>query len=407
MMRKLKTVLTLLLAAVLLFGLCACGDGNGDDNPAPTPQVTPEPAEPIFTVRSDEVPYYTAPLSGYQYTAGTVNAGTEVKYLATEGDYMQVSLPTGHTGWIHSWYLVSDDPIIERQKVVNFVKSRMKSETFVAIEGEPVYTCMGNVVNCRTLPGSAGVILMQIGFGDEVRVIGADKGYYLVYLESGDAVYCSAEYLKEQATYVELEGAVDLHVYMPGAEFDLVFAAENNPAGKALYPDVPLLEASTAKMLMEAYNIFREDGYTLKIYDAYHPQSAQAALKEADAAETGSEHSYGRAVDIYLVNSYTGKELEMPTAIYEYDGSAARSNSEKWTPNARANIAYITEVMTSVGFEVSGSNWWHFENPSASGKMDIELDWDSLTYIPISEYVGGDDGSTDQASADENGQEAN
>ena len=401
MMTKLKTVLTLLLAAVMLLGLCACGGNDtATADPTPTAQVTPEPTEPIFTVRADDVPYYTAPLSGYEYTAGTVNTGTVVKYMATEGDYIQVALPTGHVGWIHSWYLVSDDPIIERQKVVNFVKSRMQSDTFVPIEGEPVYTCLGNVVNCRTLPGSAGVILMQIQFGDEVRVIGADKGYYLVYLENGDAVYCSAEYLEEQATYVELDGAIDLRVFMPGAEFSLAFATENNAAGKALMPKVALLEASTAKMLMEAYTIFREDGYTLKIYDAYHPQSAHSALKAVDAAETGSEHQYGRAVDIYLVNSYTGKELEMPTDMYEFDGSAARDNHTAWTPNARANIAYITEVMTSVGFKVSQTNWWHFENPNAEGKMNIELDWDSLTYIPVSEYVGGEPSGADATPVD-------
>jgi len=69
MMMKLKTVLTLLLAAVMLLSLCACGgDADVAVTPSPTPAVTPIPDNLSFTVRFDEVPYYTAPLSGIEYT---------------------------------------------------------------------------------------------------------------------------------------------------------------------------------------------------------------------------------------------------------------------------------------------------------------------------------------------------
>jgi len=289
--------------------------------------------------------------------------------------------------WIHSWYLEAKDPIVQRQKVVDFIASRMESSTFEVIEGNPVYTCMAGLLNCRSLPSTKGVILTQLEFGDEVKVIGKDGDFYLVYIEDGNAVYCAAEYLEEQATYVDLDGVVDLRVYMPGAEFDLKYASEGNVIGKELYPDIPLLEESTAQMLMEAYKVFREAGYTIKIYDAYRPQSAQNQLNAAGHSNTDGLHQHGNAVDISLVNMYTGKELEMPTAIYNFDGSAFRRTSESWTDNARANVAYMTDVMTSVGFKVSQSNWWHFEDSAADAKMDSELDWEALTYVPISQYV--------------------
>lgn len=392
---KLRSVLTILLAALLVLGLCACTGGT--DNAEPTPSPTPDPSQEslIFTVRFDEVPFYTAPLTGVEYTAGTVNTGDEVKFVAFEGDYVKVEMELGQY-WIHSWYLQAKDPIMERQKVVSFVESRMNSDTFEVIEGNPVYTCMAGLLNCRSLPSTKGVILTQLEFGDEVKVIGKDKDFYLVYLPDGNAVYAVARYLEEQATYVDLEGAVDLRVYMPGAEFDMLFASEENVVGEAMYPAIPLLEESTAKMLMEAYKIFREDGYTIKIYDAYRPKSAQYKLYDivqnanfiANPYNGDSWHQSGRAVDISLVNMYTGKELEMPTPMHTFNMDAARTSSEKWTPNARANVAYMTSVMTEVGFTTISTEWWHFQNSgSGGGKLNNELDWEALTYVPVSQYV--------------------
>lgn len=41
-----------------------------------------------------------------------------------------------------------------------------------------------------------------------------------------------------------------------------------------MYPAVPLMEEKTAEMLKQAFEIFQNDGYTLKVYDAYRPRSA-------------------------------------------------------------------------------------------------------------------------------------
>lgn len=385
-MTKLKTVLTLLLAAVMLLSLCACGGDTVAEEPSPSPSPTPDPG--LYTVRSDEVPYYTAPLTGFEYTLGTLNEGDQVRYVDKSGQFIQASLPDGTVAWVYSWYLVAANPETEQTKISDFVSVCKESSGFTPVESDLPYTCTAETLNCRSAASTKGVILTQIEFGDEVTIIGRDGDFYLCYLASGDPVYCAAKYLKEAASYVELEGANDLSVYMPGAEFDLRFTTVNNVTGQALYPAVPLLEASTAEMLMEAYEVFREAGYTLKVYDAYRPQSAQDKLTEAGIADDG--HQSGRAVDITLVNSYTGEELEMPTSIYAASENVARDKKENWTSNARVNIAYITQVMTSVGFEVDETNWWHYENPGEGG-IDAELDWDSLTYVPVSYYGSSTD----------------
>ena len=83
---------------------------------------------------------------------------------------------------------------------------------------------------------------------------------------------------------------------MPGADFKLQLSSTDNVVGEVMYPAVPLLEESTALMLMEAYKIFDEAGYTIKIYDAYRPASAQDKLEATvDFAGNNDLHSLGRA----------------------------------------------------------------------------------------------------------------
>ena len=113
----------------------------------------------------------------------------------------------------------------------------------------------------------------------EVNVLGQDGDFYLYRrLDDGGIVYCSVNYLTEGATYAESDGAVDLRVYLPGAKLELLFASPNNITGSAMYPAVPLMEAKTAEMLKQAYDIFQNDGYTIKVYDAYRPESADKAV---------------------------------------------------------------------------------------------------------------------------------
>ncbi|HZK70348.1 MAG TPA: M15 family metallopeptidase, partial [Clostridia bacterium] len=54
---------------------------------------------------------------------------------------------------------------------------------------------------------------------------------------------------------------------------DLRYATEDNFTGKQIYPDnsIALLRRETAIKLLQANNIFKEDGYTIKIWDAYRP----------------------------------------------------------------------------------------------------------------------------------------
>ena len=175
--------------------------------------------------------------------------------------------------------------------------------------------------------------------GSQVTVYGREGDFYYCKLPIGRFAYAPVKVLFCDSAYRTLNGAVDLRMYLPEAEFELLFASRNNITGEALYPPIPMMEESTAAHLRQAYEIFRADGYTIKVYDAYRPKSAQ--FKLYDAVQNGwfianpyngnSWHQLGRAIDMSLIDLKTGKELVMPTPMHTFSNDAARFNSKQWS----------------------------------------------------------------------------
>lgn len=190
--------------------------------------------------------------------------------------------------------------------------------------------------------------------------------------------------------YAYYPGAVDLRWYLPEAQFELLFTTDRNVTGRGLYPAVPLLEENTARMLKQAYDRFLEDGYILKIYDAYRPRSAQQALWNvvrnnkyiADPSKGGSWHQSGRAVDISLVEKETGIELSMPTPMHTFTDEAGRYATNSWSEEVTKNVDYMTAVMKKAGFSTIRTEWWHFEyNAKNAPVLNHEIDYSTLEYM--------------------------
>ena len=421
---KCKKILLSALGICLVLTLCACSanafdriidalpplptESSAEETQAlPTESIPPETEAPAaaspeteekhdtYIVRIAGTPYRSEPKTEQVNILGSLSLGEKVTCLEDDGEFMLIELTDGQQVWCASWYLKAEDPELEAQRAASFLAEKTGTDSFVPIEGEPVYYCTATVLNCRAEPSTTCTILYQIIMGSQVNILGRDGDFYLCRLPDGGIVYCSVNYLSSEASYVDLDGAVDLRVFMPGAEFELLFASPNNITGEALYPPIPLLEETTADMLMQAYNIFREDGYTLKIYDAYRPKSAQYKLYDivqdprfiADPYRGGSWHQRGRAVDISLVDLATGEELKMPTPMHTFSMDAARSSSDSWSEEVRNNVDYMTKVMTSVGFGTLDTEWWHFEYTGPGNMMDSDIDFGTLRYRPVSEYV--------------------
>ncbi len=158
---------------------------------------------------------------------------------------------------------------------------------------------------------------------------------------------------------------------------DLRYAAEDNFTGVKVYQSGECwLDEHTAKILVEAKNIFKKDGYRVKIWDAYRPIRAQKRFWEimpdddfiarppdmATIKTFRPTHMNGMCVDLTLTDM-DGKELEMPAPFDTMTERAALScplNSEE----GRKNGAYLKKVMESVGFQAYECEWWHFYDVS-------------------------------------------
>lgn len=170
---------------------------------------------------------------------------------------------------------------------------------------------------------------------------------------------------------------------------DLRYATTNNFTGKKIYPvHVCAIRKETGEKLVKAHNIFKKDGYRIKVWDAYRPLHVQRLLFEAcpidDYVAQPPEkpitsgfrprHNNGMAVDVTLVDK-DGNELKMPSDFDEFS-EKAKLTYKYMTKEARKNVDYLHEVMNSVGFRSYVNEWWHFldniEEPTPY--LDIPLE---------------------------------
>ena len=370
-------------------------------DPAPTeaPTAEPEPTagseldKELYYASSADVRCYSQPSDAEEYFLGTMNEGTVVTRLEEQGTFMRVQWNDGEI-WCRSWYLTAQDADVEAARDEARLAELSATPGYLAFDAPEECYSTASMLNCREQPNTDCAILDQLPAGTAVTLYGQVKSFGLVRLPNGRLCFCSTNYLSGGTLCAVYPGAVDLRALMPRARFELLFASSDNITGRALYPAIPLLEKHTADLLYKAYQTFLEDGYLLKIYDAYRPLSAQFALYDivqdsrfiADPNNWGSWHQRGRAVDISLVDMETGEELEMPTPMHTFALSASRTRSRTWSEEARKNVDYMTQVMTNAGFGIIDTEWWHFEYTGRGNMLPEEINYDALTFRPASTY---------------------
>ena len=128
-----------------------------------------------------------------------------------------------------------------------------------------------------------------------------------------------------------------------------------------------------------------EKGYTLKIFDAYRPKKAVTSFGEwaklpenrpdikklyyptftrLQLFENGyiasqSSHSKGSAIDLTLVDTTTGKELDMGSR-FDYFDVISHTASNKINPEQKKNRMLLKDLMESYGFKNFSQEWWHY-----------------------------------------------
>lgn len=167
----------------------------------------------------------------------------------------------------------------------------------------------------------------------------------------------------------------DVQTLDPSILVELRYATSNNFTGAPLpgyEANRAYLRREAAHALADANRALADFGLTLKVWDAYRPARATAAMVEwarrtrrEDLFRDGyisarSRHNVGAAVDLTLVERQTGRELEMGTA-YDTFSSAAHTANATGEPASNRNL--LTRMLERVGFTNYEKEWWHFSYP--------------------------------------------
>lgn len=171
--------------------------------------------------------------------------------------------------------------------------------------------------------------------------------------------------------------------YIPDIFVELKYATADNFTGHVIYNFTePWLRYSSVQKLAKAQATLKEQGYSLVIWDAFRPHTAQHKLWEvypvpgfvANPISGCSPHTRGNTVDVALV-TLKGEPLEMPSEFDDFSDRANRDYSDA-TPAAAKHAAIMEQAMAAAGFRPYFDEWWHF--------VDLDAYDPEFEFIPSS-----------------------
>ncbi len=182
-------------------------------------------------------------------------------------------------------------------------------------------------------------------------------------------------------------GFVSVSWVIPDAVIDMRYYSDYNFVGTRIdgYEEpVALLSEEAAYALRNAADELREDGFLIKIYDAYRPKRAveHFASWASDWSDTKmkddfypsldksvlfdygyiayySGHSRGSKVDMTLVDAATGEELDMG-GTFDFFDSVSHPDYSGVTSEQYQNRMTLRNAMVNNGFSPCGTEWWDF-----------------------------------------------
>jgi len=174
---------------------------------------------------------------------------------------------------------------------------------------------------------------------------------------------------------------------LPNAVYDVRYYTGNNFVGERITGyEAPLviLTNQAAKALVNVQADLTPFGLGLKIFDGYRPQRAvdHFARWAKDTSDTRTKaedypdvdkanlfrdgyiaaksgHSRGSTVDVTIVDSKTGSELDMGTP-FDFFGLPSWPDNPNMSAKVRTNRASLRSVMERNGFKPLKEEWWHF-----------------------------------------------
>ena len=184
------------------------------------------------------------------------------------------------------------------------------------------------------------------------------------------------------------DGFVYIKDEIPTAILEIRYFSEDNFVGTRIdgyHAPKAILSKEAAQALKKAADNLYEQGYYIKIFDAYRPQRAvnhfirwakdlddtkmkgkyYPALDKSVLFKLGyiaekSGHSRGSTVDLTLVDISTGKELDMGTG-FDFFGEISNHGTDLITKQQEKNRNILRDAMVGAGFEILPEEWWHYK----------------------------------------------
>lgn len=168
--------------------------------------------------------------------------------------------------------------------------------------------------------------------------------------------------------------------YIPDIYVELRYATENNFTGVKIYDFTEAyLRYGTVKKLAQVQKELKQQGYSLKIWDAYRPFEAQQKLWEvypdpnyvANPANGMKKHNLGGTVDITMVAA-DGSVISMPTEFDDFSLKADRNYSDIEDEEAVKNVMILQNAMENNGFTGYQGEWWDYSDTVEYEAVDFE-----------------------------------
>ena len=168
--------------------------------------------------------------------------------------------------------------------------------------------------------------------------------------------------------------------YIPDIYVELMYATDNNFTGVRIYGFTDAyLRYGTVKKLANVQKELKEQGYSLKIWDAYRPFEAQQKLWEvypdpnyvANPANGMKKHNLGGTVDITMVAA-DGSIISMPTEFDDFSLKADRDYSDIEDEEAVKNVMILQNAMGNNGFTGYQGEWWDYSDTVEYEAVDFE-----------------------------------
>ena len=192
----------------------------------------------------------------------------------------------------------------------------------------------------------------------------------------------------KEAPEANYDGFVDLAEFIPDAILEIRYHTSYNFVGVPIdgyEQPTALLTREAAEALLAVSDELKEQGYRIKIFDAYRPQCAvdhfvrwaadisdtlmkpyfypdldKSVLFEQEYIMEKSGHTRGSTVDLTLFDMETEREVDMGGTFDWFGEESHPDYTATITAEQYALRMLLRDAMVRHGFKTLDSEWWHF-----------------------------------------------